>query len=86
MSDQANPTVQRILLDALREQITHNDPPDTALTLARLQSEGIAEDEAWRWLSAALLQEMALMIRDQRPFDRGEYIAALNRLPYLIDR
>jgi len=86
MSDSASLEVLRALKEALREQIETNDPPETALTLARLQREGIAEDEGWRWLSAALLQEMSLMVRDNRPFDRDSYVAALNRLPHLADR
>ena len=86
MSDSASPEVLRALKEALHEQIETNDPPETARTLARLQREGIAEDEAWRWLSAALLQEMSVMVRDNRPFDRDGYVAALNRLPNLADR
>ena len=86
MSDSASLEVLRALKEALREQIETNDPPETALTLARLQREGIAEDVAWRWLSAALLQEMSVMVRDNRPFHRDSYVAALNRLPHLADR
>jgi hypothetical protein len=91
MSDRAGPEVVRpevvrALKEALREQIATNDPPETALTLARLRRDGMPEDEAWRWLSAVLLQEMSVMVRDDRPFDRDGYVAALNRLPGLADR
>ena len=74
------------LKETLEAQIAADDPPETRLTLARLLREGIPEDEAWRWLSAALLQEMALIVSDNRPFDREGYVAALNRLPELRDR
>lgn len=86
MPDRASPEVLRALKAALREQIATDDPPETGLTLARLRREGMAEDEAWRWLSAALLQEMSAMVRDNRPYDRDGYVAALNRLPGLTDR
>ena len=88
MSDRASPEVLRALKDALREQIPTTDPPETALalSLARLQRDGIPEHEAWRWLSAALLQEMSVTVRDNRPFDRDGYVAALKRLPALLDR
>ena len=46
----------------------------------------MSKDEAVRWIAAALLQEMSVMIRDGRPYDRDSYIAALDRLPGLIDR
>ena len=70
----------------LEAQIAADDPPETRLTLARLLRVGIPEDEAWRWLSAVLLQEMALIVRDKRLFDREGYIAALHGLPELRDR
>jgi hypothetical protein len=86
MSERASPEVERVLRETILDQVANNEPPETALTLARLQREGIPEDEAVRWLSAALLQEMTVMIRDNRPYDRDSYVAALNRLPELIDR
>lgn len=86
MSERASPEVERALREAVLEQVANHDPPETALTLARLQREGMSEDEAMRWISAALLQEMSVMIRDQHLYDRNSYVAALNRLPGLIDR
>ena len=52
MSEQASPEVIRVLRQAVLEQVANNDPPETALTLARLQNEGMAEDEAVRWIAA----------------------------------
>ena len=74
------------LRETLEAQIAADDPPETRLTLARLQREGIPEEEAWRWVSAVLLQEIALIMSLKRPFDREGYIAALNHLPELRDR
>jgi hypothetical protein len=86
MPDHASPAVMVALKEALEAQIAANDPPETRLTLARLLSEGISEDDAWRWLSAVMLQEMTLIMRHNRPFDREGYVAALNDLPELRDR
>jgi hypothetical protein len=86
MDDRASPAVMAALKETLEAQIAADDPPETRQTLARLQREGIPEDEAWRWLSAVLLQEMVLIIRDKRSFDREGYIAALHQLPELRDR
>jgi len=86
MSEQASPEVIRVLRQAVLEQVANNDPPETALTLARLQNEGMSEDEAVRWIAAALLQEMSVILRENRPYDRESYVAALNRLPGLIER
>ena len=86
MTDRASPAVQAALREALDAQIAADDPPETRLTFERLVSEGFSQEEAWRWLSAVVLQEMSLIVRDNRPFDRAGYVAALNCLPTLIDR
>jgi hypothetical protein len=86
MSERASPEVERVLRETVLNQVAKNDPPEVTVTLARLQGEGIPEDEAVSWIAAALLQEMSVMIRDKRPYDRDSYVAALNRLPGLIDR
>ena len=86
MSEPASAEVLFALRSALEAQVASNDPPETAVTLARLRREGVAEDTVWRLLSAALLQELSLVVGDARPFDRAGYTAALLRLPELTDR
>lgn len=86
MTDQASPEILAGLREALEVQISANDPPETAATLKRLRREGIEEDTAWRLLSAVLLQEMSVILRDGRKFDRAGYIEALRNLPELTDR
>ncbi len=86
MDDRATPQVLSALRDVLTQQIADGDPPETAATFARLRGDGVAEEVVWRLLSAVLLQELALIARDNRPFDRTGYVAALHRLPELADR
>ena len=86
MTERASPAVMAALKEALEAQLAADDPSETRLTLARLLREGTSEEEAWRWLSAVMLQEMALIMRHNRPFDRAGFIAALNHLPGLRDR
>lgn len=86
MSDRASPEVLAILREVLQKQIAANDPPETGVTFSRLRHEGIDEDRVWRLLSAVLLQEMSVMIAENRPFDRQGYVDALGRLPELTDR
>lgn len=86
MDDQASPAVLAALRDVLEQQIEANDPPETAATLDRLLGSGIAEDVAWRLLSAVLLQEMSLIVRTGRTFDRDGYVEALRHLPDLVER
>ena len=73
--------VRHALRDALEQQIALGDPPETKATFERLLRSGIAEDEAWRLLSLVLLGELNEIMRNQRPFDRARYVAALQALP-----
>ena len=86
MNDQVSPAVLAALRDVLDKQMEANDPPETAATLDRLLRSGIDEDVAWRLLSAVLLQEMSLILRTGRTFDRDGYVEALHRLPDVVDR
>jgi hypothetical protein len=81
MAKHADSEAVRLLKQAVLNQIADGDPPETAATLARLQREGMSKDEALRWIAAALLQELNVMLRDHRVFDRDAYAAALDRLP-----
>ena len=86
MHERAPAAVMVALKEALERQIAANDPPETAVAFERLRRDGISTDEAWRWLTAALLQEMTVMVRENRPFDRQAFAAALDQLPGLIER
>lgn len=86
MSERASPETLAALRGTLEAQIAADDPPETAATFARLRREGISEDVLWRLLSAVLLQEMSLVVGETRAFDRAGYVAALHRLPELVDR
>lgn len=75
----------------LREQFLHvvdnqlkaGDPPETAETLERLQSEGYSEYQAKELISACVAAEMMAVMESNRPFDQERFVAALKRLPEL---
>ena len=69
------------LRETLEQQIALGDPPETKETFARLIQNGIAEDDVWRLLALVLVDELNEIARNQRPFDRVRYVAALNALP-----
>ena len=75
--------VRRALRETLEQEIARGDPPETRATLERLIEEGVGEEEAWRLLSLVLLDELNKIMRQQRPFDRTRYVAALHALPSL---
>jgi hypothetical protein len=72
-----------ILREILQNQIAANDPPEVQEALARLQLEGLDEEAAWRLMSAVLLLELDTIVREQREFDRAQYVKNLRALPTL---
>jgi hypothetical protein len=72
-----------VLREILENQIAANDPPEVEDALTRLRREGVAEEAAWRLMSAVLLLELDTIIREQREFDRTQYVTNLRALPAL---
>ena len=71
------------LREAIQNQITVNDPPETEQTFGRLIAAGFAEEDAWRLLSAVLAFELAAIVKEVRPFSLEDYVKALKALPDL---
>jgi hypothetical protein len=75
--------VRAALLEAIQNQITANNPPETEQTFGRLIAAGFGEEEVWRLLSAVLAVELAAILREGRPFSLDAYVKALKALPDL---
>ncbi len=71
------------LREAIQNQITTNDPPETKETFGRLIAAGFAEEDAWRLLSAVLAIELATILRERCPFSLDAYVKALKAPPDL---
>ncbi len=71
------------LREAIQNQITANNPPETEQTFGRLIAAGFSEEDAWRLLSAVLAVELAAIVREGRPFSLTAYVKALRALPAL---
>ena len=55
--------VRAALREAIQNQITANDPPETRQTFGRLITAGFAEEDTWRLLSAVLAVELAAIVQ-----------------------
>ena len=69
------------LREAIQNQITSNNPPETKETFGRLIAAGFAEEDAWRLLSAVLAVELGAILREGRSFNLDAYVKALKALP-----
>jgi len=82
--DIPDPTRARAALrEAIQNQITANNPPETEQMFSRLIAARFAEEDAWRLLSAVLAIELATILQERRPFSLDAYVKALKALPDL---
>lgn len=71
------------IVEAIENQIRDNDPPETALTLARLVKGGESRENAMRLIGCAMAVELFEILKNNRPFDEQRYVQNLRRLPEL---
>jgi len=75
-----NPFVHVTMHVAVERQIDGDDPPETVATLARLTAAGLDRHEAVHRIANVLTEQIWLMHREQRAFDRAAYLRALQNL------
>lgn len=66
--------------EAIETQVAHDDPPETAQTLARLVASGMSRHHALHTVAAAFMRRMQEVAVTDRPFDRAGYAADLRAL------
>jgi hypothetical protein len=71
------------LVEAIENQIRDNNPPETALTLARLMKRGESREGAMRLIGCAMAVEIFEILKNKRPYDEERYVKNLRRLPEL---
>jgi hypothetical protein len=75
--------LRKAILEVINNQIRDNDPPETKQTLDRLQKEGLPKEEALKHIGYVVASEVFTVLKENRNYDHGKYIAALNALPKL---
>lgn len=73
--------MQGLFLNVVNEQLKKNEPPETALTLKRLMSEGIPERDALNMLAICVAQEVYAVMESDAPFNRERFAKTLDQLP-----
>ena len=81
--EKTNRRVGELVIQAIKEQIRLNDPPETKGTFDRLRREGHAEEEVYQMLGCVLTSEIYEVMKHERVFDRDLYVQRLRALPKL---
>ncbi len=73
--------VQFALRTLIAHQIADDDPPQVWATVQRLLAAGHGRDEVMQQVSLAFTPTMIAAVTEGQPFQRAEYLRALERLP-----
>ena len=83
MEKTKNQKLRKAVLEVIHTQIRENDPPEMKQALERLRDQGFAEEEVIKRIGYIVVSEVFSVLKENRPYDREKYIAALNDLPRL---
>ena len=81
--EKTNRRAEELVIQAIKEQIRLNEPPETKETFDRLRREGHAKEEVYRLLGCVLTSEIYDVMKHERVFDRDLYAQQLRALPKL---
>lgn len=76
-----NENLRNAIFEVIDNQISANEPVETAITLNRLMNEGYSEFEAKQLIGGALAVELFDVMKKSVPFNDARYIRNLKNLP-----
>jgi hypothetical protein len=79
--DQPGAAIQIALRQAIANQIADDDPPEVWRTARRLLAAGHDRHDVMRQLTLSFTPTLMAALTDNKPFESGDYLAALERLP-----
>jgi hypothetical protein len=75
--------VTQAMLEVVENQIRAGDPPETKITVKRLQDSGILREEAIRLIACVVANEIFNIMKYGEEFNKKRYIENLRHLPAL---
>jgi hypothetical protein len=83
MKEKAPRAVTKAILGVVENQIRDNDPPETRITMERLQKSGIERKEAIRLIACVVSDEIFQVLKSGQPSDKSRYAKNLSKLPIM---
>ena len=83
MSEDLNQHLRAALLEAVENQLTNSNPPETRQTYERLQRGGKSEHDAKMLIASVVVVEILEVVNRREPYNNERFVQALNRLPEL---
>jgi hypothetical protein len=76
-----NERLRDTIFEVIDNQISANDPPETALTLERLMNEGYSDFQARQLIGQSVVVEVIDALKNKKPYNEQRYIRNLRNLP-----
>jgi hypothetical protein len=76
-----NERLRDTIFEVIDNQISANDPPETALTLERLVKDGYSDFQARQLIGQAVVIEVIDALKNKKPYNEQRYIKNLRNLP-----
>ncbi len=77
--------LREAIIEAIEKQLSDNDPPEAKRTLKRLMRDGESRENAIRYMSCVLIDEMFRVVKNKENYNHKRYINNLKNLPQLPD-
>ena len=71
----------KAIIEAVKEQMRINEPPETKLNFDRLLVMGYPEEDVYKMLASALACEIYAVMKHKRSYNNTLYVSNLNKLP-----
>ena len=81
MKKQASPQLTAAILEAVNNQLSENEPPETRETYMRLVKDGYSDEESKRLIGAILSAEIFEVLKEKKEYNRDRYVKNLKNLP-----
>ena len=81
IQQQINSRLKTAIDAAINQQVAEKNPPQTAETIERLQSEGFTKEEAYTLVGHLVSLEVAEELIGKQGMNMERYIVALEQLP-----
>jgi len=75
--------VTQAMLEVVENQIKAGAPPETKITVKRLQDSGIQRKEAIRLIACVIANEMFNIMKHGEEFNEKRFVESLKRLPVM---
>ncbi|WP_405396458.1 hypothetical protein [Maribacter sp. Asnod2-G09] len=78
---ETNEILRNQIFEIIKNQLKHNNPPETKITLDRLRAQGFNDSQARQMIGQCISVEIYQIMKTNEPYNNARYIENLQKLP-----